>query len=88
MGRFISEHFIWLFIVSQVACLFLASLTNVEFALRYLIALCVLNVVGYVTTRATKAAREVVRGPVLLFLLMSPIFTFAIMAVLMSRFAP
>jgi len=88
MGRFISEHFIWLFLVSQVACFFLASLTNVEFALTYLVALCVLNILGYVTTRATKTAREVVREPVLLFLLMSPIFTFAIMAGLMSRYAP
>jgi hypothetical protein len=85
MRKFVSKYFKWLFIISQVACFFLASLTNVEFALRYLVALCLLNIVGYVATRATRETRDVVREPVLLFVLISPVFTFAIMAELMSR---
>lgn len=85
MSRFIANHFIWLFIIGQVGCFFFASLTNVEFALKYLAALCVLNIVSYLIARTTKAAREVVRNPVLLFLLLSPMFTFAIMAAMMSR---
>lgn len=85
MSWLTSKHFVKLFVLSQVVCFFFASLTTAEFAIRYLAALCALNICGYAVTKATRSARDVVREPILLFLFISPIFTLVIMAALMSR---